>query len=604
MIDPRALLAGIPLFAAMDPALLEALAGAVRVRHVQRGEVLVREGAVAEALFVVSSGRFEAAVAGRPDPVAEIGPGELIGEIGFFARDRRTASVSAIRDAVVLELARADFEGLAARHPALLEHALAAMAQRLAETTRRLGPRPVKRFLRAAALVPTGRAPVDADFVARLRRRLGDAGRGILVSRADFTRDLGESSVESPAATEWLNRLEREHDLVVLLAEPELTPWTEKALNHADELLLVGRGEDPPPPGPVESRAFALFPPDRRRQVRLHADRSGFVSGTAAWLRGRDPSVIHQVALDGDGDVASLHRILTGRASGLVAGGGGGYGPAHTGIIRAFLEAGVDFDAFGGTSFGAATAVSFAFGVSAEEFTAGLDDIFIRAGAFKRRNIPRYSLLDHTAFDAGLKRLYRDWSMDDAWRPVFAVATDLSENRRAILNRGPVWFAVRASAAIPAVLPPAITESGRLLVDGGVVDNVPLAPMKQLKKGPNLVIHFGLPQRQRFSARYEDIPGRSALLQKLLLPGGRRALPDVPGPAAIIERALTFQQPAAVAFGPEDLVLQPPQFPGSSLLDFSRHREVAEAGYQWALREIDRLAAAGDPALAGLLARG
>jgi predicted acylesterase/phospholipase RssA len=49
---------------------------------------------------------------------------------------------------------------------------------------------------------------------------------------------------------------------------------------------------------------------------------------------------------------------------------------------------------------------------------------------------------------------------------------------------------VRASGSIPAVLPPMFTEDGRMLVDGGIVDNIPLAPMKTLRSGPNLVVHF------------------------------------------------------------------------------------------------------------------
>ena len=111
--------------------------------------------------------------------------------------------------------------------------------------------------------------------------------------------------------------------------------------------------------------------------------------------------------------------------------------------------------------------------------------------------------------------------------PYFAVATVLDGSAQGpyLLRRGPLWKAVRASGSLPAVLPPVLTEDGRLLVDGGLVDNVPLGSMKTLKGGPNLVVHFGLrDMQQRFEADYMTIPGRWGLLRQMLTPGGRRKL--------------------------------------------------------------------------------
>ena len=76
--------------------------------------------------------------------------------------------------------------------------------------------------------------------------------------------------------------------------------------------------------------------------------------------------------------------------------------------------------------------------------------------------------------------------IEDAWKPYFAVATALdgSGDGLHIFRRGPLWKAVRASGSIPAVLPPVFTDDGLMLVDGGVVANIPLRPMKAIKAGP------------------------------------------------------------------------------------------------------------------------
>ena len=80
------------------------------------------------------------------------------------------------------------------------------------------------------------------------------------------------------------------------------------------------------------------------------------------------------------------------------------------------------------------------------------------------------------------------------------------------------------------------------------------------------------------------------------------ALPDCPGPASVIQRAVFAKIGAdASALTPHDLVLRPPAFPGSSFMNWDRHADVLEAAHEWASRTIDSLREEGDPALAALL---
>jgi NTE family protein len=104
------------------------------------------------------------------------------------------------------------------------------------------------------------------------------------------------------------------------------------------------------------------------------------------------------------------------------------------------------------------------------------------------------------------------------------------------MRRGELWKAVRASGSIPAVLPPMFTDDGRMLVDGGVVDNIPLAPMKAIKSGPNLVVHFGVTPVEPYTVKYESIPGRRQLVTRMLNPFARGSLPRVPGPISVLRR--------------------------------------------------------------------
>ena len=159
--------------------------------------------------------------------------------------------------------------------------------------------------------------------------------------------------------------------------------------------------------------------------------------------------------------------------------------------------------------------------MSPEELDQRTGDVFVVSRAFKRVTYPRYALLDHVPFDAALRRQFGDVMIEDAWRPYFAVATVLDGSGEGLhlMRRGPLWKAVRASGSIPAVLPPVLTDDGRMLVDGAVIDNIPLRSMKALKAGPNLVVHFG--ERgtpQRFAADDASIPGRWSLMRQMLTP--------------------------------------------------------------------------------------
>ena len=94
------------------------------------------------------------------------------------------------------------------------------------------------------------------------------------------------------------------------------------------------------------------------------------------------------------------------------------------------------------------------------------------------------------------------------WIPYFCVSTNLSSYDLHRHRQGDLWGAVRASGSIPVLLPPYYTKDGHMLVDGAILDNVPIRVMHELKSGPNVVISFEVPKLQRFEVDYRSLPGR------------------------------------------------------------------------------------------------
>ncbi len=353
-----------------------ALVAELETRSLKRGDVLVRQGETADALYIVISGRFAVTLEGRREPLTEIGPDQPIGEIAFLTGGVRTATVAAMRDSLVLRLDRADFERIAARCPSIWRTLTSALSQRLAATTapEAVAPDPRPRTI---AILRAGSSQIPQRFLEKLVAVFA-AGANTLVLDAAGAGELlpAGPALDGAEATQALNKLESSYDYLIFLTDAELTPWSQKAIRHADLVLAVAVDGADPTPNPLEQLALAFVGTDAHRLVIVHERRQP-ISGTARWLRRRKVAMHHHVALDDDSTIARLYRFINGTALGLIACGGGALCAAHVGLYKALIESGFEFDALGGTSAGAAMTGAFAMGKHPDDIDRGTHDIFV-----------------------------------------------------------------------------------------------------------------------------------------------------------------------------------------------------------------------------------
>lgn len=603
------LLDALEILGGLDPATRAAIAAEFEPVALKRGDVLVRQGDEADAMFIVVSGRFAVRLQGRATPISEIGPGQPIGEIAFLAGGTRTATVEALRDGLVLRLSRADFERLTSASPALWRIVTVTLARRIAALNA-AQPAPPDPRPRTIALIRAGGVPIPRPFVTALADTLSRASqprkvRGRRVQIVDGARAqallTAGTSFDSAEATAAFNDLERQSDFVLYVADDELTAWSDKAMRQADIVLEVGTFSADPHVNALERRAVELLPAASRRLVLLHPRRSA-ITGTRRWLEGRDVTMHHHVALDMPGDLARLSRFLKGTAVGLIACGGGALCTAQVGLYKAFTEAGVAFDMMGGTSGGSAFTAAFALGRAPEDIDLATHDIFITNRAMRRLTWPRYSLIDHTHFDSQLARYFGGYDIEDLWVPYFAVSSNLSRYSLNCHRSGSLWAAVRASGSIPVVLPPYYTEEGDMLVDGCLLDNVPIKAMHELKSGPNVVMSFAVPDLERFDVSYKDLPSRSEMLSRAMYPFGRQALPEAPGLMTVLMRSLMAnRQDFKRHLTEDDLLIVPPVPDEMGFLDWHRHAELVDLSYRWARDEMQREGSAVSTWLEGVM---
>jgi NTE family protein len=587
-------LSAVPTLAGCTLKDLEALATGAEQLALRRGEVLVRQGEPSDALYFVLSGRFTVHRDGSVEPIAEIAQGQPIGEIGFFAGLPRTATVVALRDSRVLAITRDRFHEIGESSPGLRDTLIVSLARRLSEG------RPAKHptLVRTVAVMPAGGSPPSQAFVDALRNVFGSSSRTLFLTEAEIAARFPGIPLDDPAISNWLNAAEIDSEFIFYIADHALTDWTMKCIRQADALVLVAAAGASVELSPSERFAFSILPLSARRLVVLHQGRTEIVSGTAAWLERRDVFMHHHVALQDESDVRRLFRFLSGRALGFVAGGGGALGSAHLGAYKAFCEAGADFDILGGTSAGAAMMAAFACGADAERVDQGTRNIFVRSRAFRRPTLPRYGLIDHKVFDRALRAEYGDAIIEDLWKPFFAVSSNLSDHKPKIHRRGLVWHAVRASGSVPGMLPPFFTREGEMLVDGALMDNVPLAPMKALKSGPNVIVMLGVDAPTTYAVDYQSIPGPRELAAAMLNPFARRRLPQAPGILQVIMLSMLANRPY-LELSDSDILIRPELPDDLRFTSWERHNEIFLHAYRQTAAWIEARMA--DPAVRAVI---
>lgn len=212
---------------------------------------------------------------------------------------------------------------------------------------------------------------------------------------------------------------------------------------------------------------------------------------------------------------------------GLALGGGSARGLAHVGVLQVLEEHGIPVDRIVGTSMGACVGSLYASGHSAAEVGAiahGIDWSQIFRGRAERRHEPVAWRVDDVPAIAtlGVRRgrllapsaafsdyrigrvlfehlagpgLLAGGDFDRLPIPFRAVATDLRTGERVVLGSGDLPRSVRASMSLPVVFPP-VELDGRLLVDGGLVDNLPAGVARDLGADVVIAVDVGAPPRE------------------------------------------------------------------------------------------------------------
>lgn len=585
-----------------EPELVQAVVDRVEWRRLLAGEVLFEEGDPSDAAYFVVSGRllvFARDDQGTPRPLAETGRGQVVGELGLLDRAPRSATVRALRDTTLARFSTELFDDLVLRSPALMLHVARGLLTRL-----RSEPRTGANRAASVAVAVTARCEPDRliDGIEQAMARFGSVRRlssgtvDRILNRPDIAQ-AHRDHVGVPRLSEFLHEADVGNDYLLLETDHTVTGWTTRAMRQADRVVVV-----------CSARPDA----DERRRVRdllaevddlehvttmlavLHPATSDRPRGTAALMREFDVDEVVHLRAGIAGDVARLGRLASGNGVGVVLSGGGARGFAHIGVHRALAEVGVPIDAICGTSIGAVVAGAIASGMHRDELVPTAERQFHKLLDY---TVPVVSLMKGERISASIAEVFDTWDIEDLVVPYYCVSTNLTRSQLEIHRRGNAFRAIRASVAIPGILPP-VPMGDDLLVDGGVLDNMPFVPMRADPRIGTVIAVDVAPERgPRSKGDFgTSVSGLRALGGQL-----RRRPTPYPSISAVLLRSMlvgaVHNQRNALRDGAVDLHLHL-DLPGVGLLDFERVAEVEALGYA---ASVDRIATwAAESAWAGV----
>jgi len=571
-------LASIPIFAAvaaeadsaatpLDSGPWAELAVSAEPARLRAGEWLWRQGDPGDSLYVVLTGRLEA-VLERPEParvLRVVGRGQAVGELALLTDATRSASVRARRDSELLRVSREAFERLLNERPAFAVALTRVLGRQLREaTSTAVEQDPVPGTIAVVPAVPGMPVRDVGGYLALL------LGGWRTVTRLERPANGAE-----PDYGRILDRAERAHEQVLLLADSAdpYDPWTSFCERQADRAIVVADGVNRP----------GVTRPGLRGCELVMLGHGG--AALAPWVAAYEPRNVHLVRGGSTQApvIEALGRRLAGRSVGLVLSGGGARAFAHVGVLEELLSAGVAVDRIAGCSGGAFIGAQFAMGCTPQEILRTCYAEFLERSPMDDYTLPLVALTRGRKGIGMVKRTFGDAIIEELDRDFFCVSADMVTSELVVHRRGLLAEAVAASMTLPGVFPPR-PFGDRLLLDGGLLNNLPVDVMAGEGEGP--VIAADVSARFDPPARRHPPPtGTFRARLRAWLVGTGAPMPTF-GETIIRSIVLGSVDTAAHAAQHADLVIAP-RVEGIGLLEWKRIEDMREAGRQAAVEALE-----------------
>jgi NTE family protein len=553
-------LRSVPFLRDAPPKALNAADNETRYFGLPGGWQLFGPGDPSDQIYFVLSGSlgaFRVNANGTMELMGHIRAGEPVGEMSMIAGEPHENAVFALRDTELLSVSRSGFMQLVRSDPQILERLTRLIMVRMRQAKKKTGRAAEPRVFGLVSTSPT----IDLKQRARaIATELQAMGLRVAI--------VGEEAVGMPAA--YFDELETRNEVVLLVSTLGDSAWFKMTQRHSDRLWLFARSNARPsvpllPDDSSPARQFRLVD-----LVLLHHGGQQSVTSTLEWKYAAEAArVFHWNGMDAD-ECRRLARTIAGKSVGVVLSGGGARAFAHIGVIRALREANCPIDFIGGTSMGAIVAASVACGWDDEEIDRRIRKAFVESNPLSDYRLPVVGLVKGHKVDARLKEHFGDVKIEDLRVPFFAVSTNLTQGAFKVHTEGLLREALRASIALPGILPPVVSEK-QVLVDGAVLNNFPVDVMREMHRGRIIGVDVALAPEGLSPEDFVNPPGFIGWTLK----HGFKSAPPI---ANLLMRAATISIDPNKHRNLTDILVVP-QMKDVELRDWKEYDDAVEAGY-------------------------
>ncbi len=463
-----------------NPALIDEMTDAVEWTSLEAGTALFEQGDIADSAYILVSGQMRVMATEDDEIVLDtrIGRGDLLGEMGVIEQAPRMATARAIRDCTLARIPKATFEQLTAAHPAL-------MLPLVRKVIERVGDRRIHKPHVGNIAVFVAAPNVSTDLVAELAEEVSRFGSTLHLDAERVATFLDRRGIANAATGsvadsrlgEFLHEVDVAHRWLLLECDRTLTDWSRRALRGADRVVLVTSANPDSPEASMVAEVRSLLEATGDYDlwaIQLNGDHPP--SGGAATRSRAGASRVLQLTRGDEAGRRRIARLITGNGTGVAFSGGGGRSYGQLGAIRAMAELGIDIDAVSGTSMGSVIASVVAIDGDLDQVVETAPSKF-DGQKLLDYTVPLVSLMKAQRITKALEAEYGDTEIEDLHLPYVCISTNLTQASIVEHRDGNLVDAIRASIALPGVFPP-VSADGDLLVDGGVLENLPARPLR------------------------------------------------------------------------------------------------------------------------------
>ena len=584
------------LFGIEDEAFRNDLLKNSTVIELDGGDVLFEKGEESDHMYILISGRLHAVVdvEGKDVVVGEIGIGETVGEMALITEDPRSAKVLAIRDAVLLDISKSNFEELVKTYPQALWNITKLVIQRLNKSIN--APKHNVSFDNFAFINLSEQHEIIIDFISQIIPRIKSLGSAYFMNEhtvaGHFDKEAADMdfSRANHQLTAWITEMEKTHDYLIMAGSEHNEAWTKRCLRQADKIILIGTPDDLKTLNPIEEKLLiGDNQVSKAEQELLILHPSGTKpQNTKALLDIRNVKRHFHLESGNKKHLNRFLRVMSDNANGLVLSGGGAKGHAHVGVYRALEENNIPIDHVGGTSIGSIMAGFIAMGYDAQRLHDEARDVFMSnpTPGNEYNWIPIFCLISGEKLQGLLEYYFGDTQIEDLWLPFYCISSNLTNAKMEIHETGSLSKAIRASISLPGIFPPAI-ENQSLLVDGAIFNNFPIDVM--VNKATGNIIAVSLDSDTEDKVHFTEFPSRAKYIWHRLIgkkDGSTQQIPNMMH--MLVQSTLVNSDALARSWRPSIDLFFNPDVSKFGLMDWKAFDKIAAEGYAHGKKVLDQ----------------